>query len=163
MLRHMNKESIDRFSTGNWNERKASPSYGNFGTLADGDIGLEIRNEIIFKIAAKKVAKSSRASANDLQLLTIVVPGVELHPRAQIVEITVPANMVPMAMSHKYRRQGGEVGDAMSQELVSGLGRIGPGASVDGYQLLAVLRHDEVILGELKTRQIKDLAGNDFS
>jgi hypothetical protein len=59
----MNKESIDRFSTGNWNERKASPSYGDFSTLADGDIGLEIRNEILFKIIAKKVAKSSRAWA----------------------------------------------------------------------------------------------------
>ena len=53
VLRHMNKESIDRFSAGNGNECKASPSYGNFGTLADGDIGLEIRNELIFKIVAK--------------------------------------------------------------------------------------------------------------
>src|SRR5262245_27678146 len=135
----MNKESSDRFSTGNGNECKASPSYGEFGTLADGDIGLEIRNELIFKIDAKKVAKSSRASANDLQFLTIVVPGVELHLRTQIVEIAVPANMVPVAMSHKYRRQGGEIGDAMPQELIRGLGRVGPGASVDGNQLLAVL------------------------
>ena len=135
----MNKESIDRFSTGNWNQCEASPSYGDFGTLADGNIWLEIRNEIIFKIVAKKVAKSSRAWANDLQLLTIVVPGVERHHWTQIVEITVPANMVPVAMSHKYRRQWGKVGKAMSQKLVSGLGRVGPGASVDGYQLLAVL------------------------
>src|SRR5437016_4723443 len=135
----MNKESIDRFSTVNWNERKASPSHGDFGTLADRDIWLEIRNEIIFKIVAKKVAKSSRAWANDLQLLTIVVPGVELYLRTQIVEITVPADMVPVAMSHKYRRQWGEVGEAMSQELVSSLGRVGPGTSVDGYQLLPVL------------------------
>ena len=112
VLRHMNKESIDRFSTGNWNERKASPSYGDVGTLGDGDIGFEIRNELIFKIVAKKVAKSSRAWANDLQLLTIVVPGIELYmPR--IVEIPVPANMVPMAMSYKYRGQWGEIGKAM--------------------------------------------------
>ena len=104
---------------------KRVPPDGDFGTLADGDIGLEIRNEIIFKIVAKKVAKSSRAWANDLQLLTIVVPGVELHLRTQIVEITVPANMVPVAMSHKYRRQWGKVREAMSQELVSGLGRVG--------------------------------------
>ena len=138
MLRYMNKETIDRFSTGNWNKGKASPSYGDFGTLADGDIGLEIRNEIIFKIVAKKVAKSSRAWGNDLQLLTIVVSGVELHLRTQIVKIPVPANMVPVAMSHKYCRQWGEVREAMSQELIRGLGRVGPGASVDGT-LLAVL------------------------
>src|SRR6185295_1310409 len=89
VLRHMNKESIDRFSTGNGNECKVSPSHGDFGTLADGDIGLEIRNEIIFKFAAKKVAKSSRAWTNDLQLLTIVVPGIECHHWTQIVEIAV--------------------------------------------------------------------------
>src|SRR5437868_2718538 len=134
----MNKESIDRFSTGNWNECKASPSHGDFGTLADQDIGLEIRNETIFKLVAKKVAKSSRAWANDLQLLTIVVSSVELY-MPQIMEITVPANMVPVAMSHKYRRQWGEVGNPMSQELISGLSRVRPGASIDGYQLLPVL------------------------
>src|SRR5262245_24479530 len=109
----MNKESIDRFSPGNGNECKAGHSYGDVGTLADRNIRLEIRNELIFKIAAKKVAKSSRAWANDLQLLTIVVPGVELHLRSHIVEIAVPANMVPMAMRHQYRRQRGEIGDAM--------------------------------------------------
>ena len=119
----MNEHAIDRFSAWNRNEFKTRPAHDHLGMLANRDIGLKISDEFFLEIGAKKegIWKFPAAFADDIQLLAVVIPGIEHDRSAQITEIAVSANMVPVGVGHEHCRQWREVRDAIAQKFIGRL------------------------------------------
>ena len=147
----MNEEGVIGLPAIYRNELEARASDRQLRGAGYRDVGLEGRDIAQLEaLAEEALGESLRSADRARDFLVVVRTRVDLQARVQASEIAMAADVVPMRMRHNDRRQLRQAGRVGSQRRVSRHRRVGTRARVDSYQLPPVLRHDEVILGELE-------------
>src|SRR5262249_17784949 len=97
-----------------------------------------------------------------LELVLIVASAVILGTRAQAVEIGMTADMIPVRMSDKYRRQRRQCRSVCPQRFIGPLCGVRAGPNVNAKNLMAVLGKYVVIPRKFEAGQHVNATGNDL-
>src|SRR5439155_15321294 len=135
-------------------ERDARSSDRQLSGMVNENIRFEAAQVIEVEALAKEVfAKVLWRVEFDGQLLLIIASGVETHVRIQGAKVRVPANVIPVGMRNEDRGQFRQTRRVRPQRFVGGLGRIGSRTGINRDKLLPILRDNEIVFRELKTRK----------
>src|SRR5262249_37134405 len=128
---------------------------GNVRFVAQDFVGAESVTEEWF-------LEGARPAEVLLELILIVASTVILGTRAQAVEIGMTADMIPVRMSDKYRRQRRQSRSVCPQRFIGSLRGVRAGPRVYTKKLMAVLGKYEVILRKFEAGQHVNTPGNDL-
>src|SRR5258706_4187632 len=144
-------------------ELETRAAESELGAALDRRVRLEALQLLEVEAAAEEILEERMRPVEVVRDLAGVVGARdEARLRLEAVEIAMAADVVPVCVRDENRRQGRQLGKCRAQRLVRLARRIGPGACIDTDQLAAVVRDDEVVLGELEARQRVHPARHDF-
>ncbi len=126
-------------------------------------VGLEIAHVIEVEALAEEVfGKGLRRIDLAVYFFLIIASDIEAGFRIQTAKIGLSADVVPMRVGNQDGGQLRQIRSVGAERFVSGLCGVGAGSRVDPDQLLPIVRDDEIIFREFKTRQSINSAWNNF-
>src|SRR5258708_14976000 len=132
----MDEHRIVGFSSLHRDELDACSPDLQFGTTIDGDVRLEAAYVVHAEgIAEELFVENTRLAEVVSDLLGVIASRVEAHTGIERTEIGVPANVIPVRMCDKDRRQFRQVRRIRSQSLVGRLVRARARTPIDAAPL----------------------------
>src|SRR5215472_9404911 len=153
-----------RFSSLHGNEFDACSPDRQFGAATDGNVRLEAAHVVNAEALAEEILVENAGLVDVVSdFVGVIASRVKTRAGTQGAKIRMPAHMIPVRVRDEDGCQWGQLGRIRPQCLVSGPGRVRPGAGIDPDQLPPIVRHYEVVFRELKTREYEHATGNDFA
>src|SRR5262245_48828271 len=150
----MDEHGIVSFSSPDRDKFDACFPDLELGTGRDGDIRLEAAHVIqVEAVTDRWFVESRRRIDYSGKLILEIAPGIETWARIQTTEIGVASHMVPMSVGDEDGGQWRQARILCSQCLIRNLRGVRPRAGIDADQFSPILRYDEIVFGELETRQ----------
>src|SRR5215468_692067 len=162
-LGEINHHGILRFAPVGRDQLDLRSADVHFRSVVDGNVRFVAQDFVgAESVTEEWFLEGARPTEVLLELVLIVASAVILGTRAQAVEIGMTADMIPVRMSDKYRRQRRQSRSVCPQRFIGPLCGVGAGPRVNTKKLMAVLGKYEVILRKFEAGQHVNTTGNDL-